>query len=183
DALAPLLDALDLTYATGRDPRSRAVVGAEDPESSLAMFTDSVARNPLASLVARQVLRATGSLPVGAAIDVESLAYSTLQGGPEFRRWLDERGPRPLPPPAPDDPVRIVRDGSALHVTLNRPERRNAYGTQLRDAFVDALRLAVLDDGVETVVLDGTGPSFCAGGDIGRASCRETCRTRWRMYK
>jgi enoyl-CoA hydratase/carnithine racemase len=58
------------------------------------------------------------------------------------------------------------RDGDRLTVTLNRPERRNAYGRQLRDALADALRIALLDPGVGRVVLDGTGPSFCSGGDL-----------------
>ncbi|MEE2031764.1 enoyl-CoA hydratase/isomerase family protein, partial [Rhodococcus chondri] len=90
----------------------------------------------------------------------------TLQGGPEFARWLEERGPRPLPPPAPAEPTSIAREGDTLHVTLDRPERRNAYGTQLRDSLVEALRLALLDDSIEHVLLDGAGPSFCAGGDL-----------------
>jgi enoyl-CoA hydratase/carnithine racemase len=51
-------------------------------------------------------------------------------------------------------------------ITLNRPERRNAYGRQLRDALADALRIALLDPEVERVVLDGAGPCFCAGGDL-----------------
>ena len=31
--------------------------------------------------------------------------------------------------------------GDRLLITLNRPERRNAYGRQLRDALADALRV------------------------------------------
>lgn len=164
--LGLLLDALDLTYATGSDPRERTVVGTDDLDATVGAFVTAVTTNPYAALTAGQVLRAAGTLPVPAAIDVESLGYSTLQGGPEFHRWLDERGPRPLPPPAPQEPVLIARDGGTVHITLNRPERRNAYGTQLRDALVEALGVALLDDSVERVVLDGAGPSFCAGGDL-----------------
>lgn len=164
--LGLLLDALDLTYVAGPDPRERTVVGADELDAAIAGFVAAVTRNPYAALTAGQVVRAAETLPVPAAIDVESLAYSTLQGGPEFHRWLDERGPRPLPPPAPQVPVLIVRDGGTLHITLNRPERRNAYGTQLRDALVEALGVAVLDDSITRVVLDGAGPSFCAGGDL-----------------
>lgn len=60
----------------------------------------------------------------------------------------------------------LTRDGDVLHVTLNRPERRNAYGTQLRDALVEALHVALADESITRVVLDGAGPSFCAGGDL-----------------
>jgi enoyl-CoA hydratase/carnithine racemase len=102
---------------------------------------------------------------VPAALDAESLAYSTLLGGPEFAAWLARRGPRPLPPPAAD-PVRVRRDGALLRITLDRPERRNAYGRELRDALVAALAVAELDPGVERVLLDGAGPAFCSGGDL-----------------
>ncbi|MFE2119380.1 enoyl-CoA hydratase/isomerase family protein [Rhodococcus aetherivorans] len=167
-ALAPLTAALDLTYVAGPDPADRAVVGTEDVDAALAEFVRAVGRYPQSALVAGQVLRITETLPVPEAIDVESLAYSTLQGGAEFGGWLDERRRlgRPLPPPPVADPVLIHRDGDTLHLTLNRPERRNAYGTALRDALVEALRLPLLDDTVARVVLDGAGPSFCAGGDL-----------------
>ncbi|MGX6509236.1 enoyl-CoA hydratase/isomerase family protein [Rhodococcus sp. SJ-2] len=165
-ALAPLLESLDLTYSVEPDPRSSTVVGTDDLGASLSAFDTAVAQNPHAALVVRHVLRAADTVGVAAAIDVESLGYSTLQGGPEFLRWLDERGPRPLPPPAPADPVLVARVGDTLQITLNRPERRNAYGTQLRDALVEALRLVELDDTIERVVVDGAGPSFCAGGDL-----------------
>jgi enoyl-CoA hydratase/carnithine racemase len=96
---------------------------------------------------------------------VESFAYSTLLGGPEFRRWLGARGDRPPPPPA-EMPVIVRRDGPQLLITLNVPERRNAYGRQLRDALTDALRVALLDPAITHVVLDGAGRSFCSGGDL-----------------
>lgn len=51
-------------------------------------------------------------------------------------------------------------------ITLNRPERRNAYGRQLRDALTDALRIALADQTVTEVVLDGAGPCFSSGGDL-----------------
>ena len=161
--LHPLIDALDLTYA--RVAPSRGVVEVSDPDAGIAQFAEAVERNPQAALVARQVVRASVTLPVAEAIDVESFAYSTLQGGPEFAAWLADRGPRPLPPPA-DEPVLVAREGDSLRITLNRPERRNAYGTVLRDALVDALRLALLDDSIDRVMLDGAGSSFCAGGDL-----------------
>ncbi|KOS55866.1 enoyl-CoA hydratase/isomerase family protein [Rhodococcus rhodochrous] len=166
--LAPLTAALDLTYAAGPDPADRAVVVAADVDAALAEFVACVDRFPQSALVAGQVVRITETLPVPEAIDVESLAYSTLQGGAEFGGWLDERRGlgRPLPPPPAADPVLIDRDGGTLRITLNRPERRNAYGTALRDALVEALRLPLLDDTVTAVILDGAGPSFCAGGDL-----------------
>lgn len=58
-----------------------------------------------------------------------------------------------------------VADGVAV-VTLNRPDRRNAFtgrmGRELGDAYVACDR----DDAVRSVVLTGTPPAFCAGADI-----------------
>ncbi|MBE1535551.1 enoyl-CoA hydratase/isomerase family protein [Actinomadura algeriensis] len=158
-----LVSALDLTIATA--DAGRASVTAADPGERLAALRAAVTANPRAALVLREVLRATERLPVPAALDVESYAYSTLLGGTEFARWLRARGPRPLPPDAAE-PVLLERAGDRLHITLNRPERRNAYGRQVRDALVDALRVALLDDGIARIVLDGAGPAFCSGGDL-----------------
>ena len=59
--------------------------------------------------------------------------------------------------------LRIERDGSVLRITLARPERRNAFDTQLiaelSRAFVDVGRASA-------VVLAGEGASFCAGADV-----------------
>lgn len=60
----------------------------------------------------------------------------------------------------------MSRDGDRLRITLNRPERRNAYGARLRDALTSALSVATSDASITEVVLDGAGPAFCAGGDL-----------------
>jgi enoyl-CoA hydratase/carnithine racemase len=175
-AAGELLGALDLTLAAspGSSPTAAAEPGREcvavpDPEEALATLDAAVTASPRAALVLRQVLRATEELPVRAALDVESLAYSALLGGPEFGRWLAARPARPQPPPVAE-PVLVRRESHGsedrLLVTLNRPERRNAYGRQLRDALTDALRVALLDPAVERVVVNGAGPSFSAGGDL-----------------
>ncbi|MGW1625348.1 enoyl-CoA hydratase-related protein, partial [Streptomyces sp. NPDC002172] len=112
------------------------------------------------------MLYLTGQLPVRQALDLESLAYSTLLGGAGFAGWLAARGPRSAPPPATHDPVTARREGGLLRITLDRPERRNAHGAELRDALVAALDIAVWDDTVREVVLDGNGPCFSSGGDL-----------------
>jgi enoyl-CoA hydratase/carnithine racemase len=120
--------------------------------------------NPNVVAVLEDVLSRTLGLDVPDALDLESRAYSELLAGPEFARWLDKRGPRALPPVV-EDPVLLARDGDVLRITLNRPERRNAYGAQVRDALVAGLEVALHDPEVR-VVLDGAGPCFCAGGDL-----------------
>jgi enoyl-CoA hydratase/carnithine racemase len=160
-----LAAALDATLVPPDAAVGRELVGTPDPVAAAEMLHAAAAENPQAALALAEVLRA-GGLEVTAALDVESFAYSALLGGDEFARWLRSRGPRPLPPPSPQTPVLVDRSGDRLHITLNRPERRNAYGREVRDALVEALRLAVLDETVQQVVLDGAGPSFSAGGDL-----------------
>jgi len=159
-----LADALDLTFAAAGCGSGPQFAASDDPAGDAEVLRQAAEANPQPALVLRQVLRASGRLDVGAALDVESFAYSTLLGGPEFARWLGDRGNRPLPPPATEPPVLLARDGDVLRVTLNRPDRRNAYGRELRDALTDALRAAAAEDC--RVVLDGAGPAFCSGGDL-----------------
>ncbi|WP_081265026.1 enoyl-CoA hydratase/isomerase family protein [Prescottella equi] len=166
DGLAELTSSLTLTYTDVSATSNRAVVTAEDVDDTLADLDRRVAANPTSSTVLRQVINASGGLDVPAAIDVESLAYSTLLGGPEFARWMHRRGSRPQPPAPDGEPVLLSRDGPTLHVTLNRPERRNAYGARVRDSLTTALTVACAERSIKHVVLDGTGPSFCAGGDL-----------------
>jgi enoyl-CoA hydratase/carnithine racemase len=162
--MRPLLAALDLTLAAAGNAYPECVT-VPDPDAEARALAQAVTGNPQASLVLGQVLRTTQTLDVPAALEVESFAYSTLLGGPEFRRWLAGRGDRP-PPRAAGAAVITQRDGACLRITLNQPERRNAYGRLLRDALADALRVALLDSGITQVVLDGAGPCFCSGGDL-----------------
>lgn len=124
----------------------------------------AIARNPIASRVLLDVLAATEGLAVEEALVVESLAYSTLLAGPEFARWLDQRGPA-VQPPWSDDPVLLERRGDELVITLNRPEGHNAYSAAMRDALVDALEVAVADPTLR-VRLRGAGRSFSTGGEL-----------------
>jgi enoyl-CoA hydratase/carnithine racemase len=102
--------------------------------------------------------------PTRAGVITESLAYSTLQAGPEFARWLAERGPARLPDIP--DPVQAERDGDVLYVRFNRPQRHNAFSTDARAALLEGLEVARVDPSISDVVLSGNGASFCSGGDL-----------------
>src|SRR5690242_3236519 len=52
-------------------------------------------------------------------------------------------------------------------LTLNRPERRNAWTLQLANELSDALEGCDADDGVRVVVVTGAGSAFSVGADIG----------------
>ena len=156
---------LDVTLVPPGAVAGPEFVGSSDPAADASMLRAAAEANPQAALTLTEVLRAH-PLDTEVALDLESFAYSTLLGGAEFARWLARRGPRQPPVPAAEPPVLTTRSGDRLRITLNRPERRNAYGRELRDALVEALRLAVMDDTIEQVLLEGAGPSFSAGGDL-----------------
>ena len=56
--------------------------------------------------------------------------------------------------------------GRVAVITLNRPEKLNAWVYQMGLELGDALREANEDDGVGALVLTGAGRAFCAGADI-----------------
>lgn len=62
--------------------------------------------------------------------------------------------------------VETARDGGVARVTLARPEKRNAISSDVARAVAAAFRELSADDGLRVVLLDGAGPSFCAGADV-----------------
>lgn len=151
-----------LTEAPSDDRRT---VTVESVPETLAELTVRCLRWPQAAAVCDDVLRAFD--PAGstfAGVVTESLAYSTLQSGGEFARWLSGRGPARVPDIA--NPVEAQRVGDQLLIRFNRPQRHNAFSTDARAALLEALEVARLDPSVSEVVLTGNGPSFCSGGDL-----------------
>ncbi len=51
-------------------------------------------------------------------------------------------------------------------VTLNRPERLNALGQDMRERLYAALERVASDDAARVVMLTGAGRAFCSGGDV-----------------
>ena len=62
--------------------------------------------------------------------------------------------------------IRYEVDGPVLTVTLNRPEKLNAYTATMGAEIEDAFDRASADDAVRVVILTGEGRGFCAGADI-----------------
>jgi enoyl-CoA hydratase/carnithine racemase len=156
------LASFTLTEEPSADQRSVTVPSVE---AALDALAERIARCPIAATVCDDVLRAVDvAAPASVGLIMESLAYSTLQAGPEFARWLAERGPATVPDIP--DPVQAERDGDVLRVRFNRPRRHNAFSTDARVALLEALEVARLDPSVTEVVLTGNGESFCSGGDL-----------------
>jgi len=53
-----------------------------------------------------------------------------------------------------------------LTITLNRPDRLNAFTDRMMTELVDAFDRADADDGVRAVIVTGAGRAFCAGADL-----------------
>jgi enoyl-CoA hydratase/carnithine racemase len=62
--------------------------------------------------------------------------------------------------------ILFEKSGAIATVTLNRPEKLNAYIPELGDEVVDAFRRLRDDAEVRAVILTGAGRAFCAGVDL-----------------
>jgi enoyl-CoA hydratase/carnithine racemase len=156
----------DATFTlTDEECDDRRAITVPSVSGALAELTERCRQWPQAATVCDDVLRSIDPAgPARAGVITESLAYSTLQSGPEFARWLAERGPATVP--ESPYPVQADRDGDRLIVKFNRPQRHNAFSTDMRAALLEALEVARLDPSITEVVLTGNGPSFCSGGDL-----------------
>ena len=54
-----------------------------------------------------------------------------------------------------------------LTITLNRPERLNAFNFDMQREMVEVFRKVNDDDEVRAVIVTGEGRGFCAGADLG----------------
>jgi methylglutaconyl-CoA hydratase len=60
----------------------------------------------------------------------------------------------------------IERQGPIGLITMNRPERHNAFDDALIGELTEAFRSMEADDGIRVIVLSGAGKSFSAGADL-----------------
>jgi len=62
------------------------------------------------------------------------------------------------------------QDGAVLRLTLNQPEKKNAFSPEMVGDLRAAIDAACTDDDVRVLVITGAGDAFSAGGDLGRWS-------------
>ena len=155
----------------GEDPGEGAmhsicdVVASSDFDVSAILA--NIDRAPIAAMILVQVLRATAALPLAEGLRFESLAYATLQAGPEYAAWL--AGRQPIVASARlyhDPPVLVEREEDRLRLSLNRPTTLNALSTELRDALCETLQLVLTDTSIAKVSISGEGRCFSIGGDL-----------------
>ncbi len=133
------------------------------PPVEAAALIQTVLQAPRAAAVIVHLLRTLPGLPLHTALMLESFSYGLLQGSEEYAAWLSSRDP-----PQPHRPGRVLvhRCGPVLHLTLDRPEARNAIDREMRDQLFDAFTLAALDPEIASVKLRAVGDVFSAGGDL-----------------
>jgi 2-(1,2-epoxy-1,2-dihydrophenyl)acetyl-CoA isomerase len=62
--------------------------------------------------------------------------------------------------------IELSTDGPITTITLNRPEKLNAFAGTMREDLLTALRKAADDRACRVVIITGAGRAFCAGGDV-----------------
>jgi len=63
--------------------------------------------------------------------------------------------------------ILLEKDGPIATITLNRPEKMNAYTRVMMREMIDALDDTDDDDAIRAVIVTGSGDrAFCAGADL-----------------
>jgi enoyl-CoA hydratase len=147
------------------------VVGSDvliTSDSELSQIVATVEASPIAAVTVCVLLRSTVTMAsIEGRLALESATYSTLQAGPEFARWRSQRESKaPATTGVNTDAVMVSRTASTLTITLNRPHHGNAVSRAVQDQLAEALRLVLLDDSIQHILLTGSGSHFCTGGDL-----------------
>lgn len=69
--------------------------------------------------------------------------------------------------------VLLALDSGVLRVTLNRPDRLNAFNPSLHQGLAAALAQAELDSSIRCLLVTGAGRGFCAGQDLTERDMKE----------
>lgn len=136
-----------------------------DDEKKLEPIISNIEKYPLAATTLVQTLRAIENCSWQNGLTIESLAYATLQSGPEYLHWLSNFSPDNSEVTDDGPAVIVDRINDALHITINRASRRNAISVEVRDALCEAFDLALIDEEIKRLSLRGNGACFSIGGD------------------
>ena len=134
-------------------------------ESILTEVISCIDSKPIAASVLAGLLRKTMDQTIVDALDSESTAYGLLQKSGEYQSSLPMLGADNLTSDL-QPTVLTRRLGHQLDIFLNRPELHNAYNTNMRDQLCSVLETVQLDPTIKKVVIQGSGQSFCSGGDL-----------------
>lgn len=70
-----------------------------------------------------------------------------------------------MPAPTYETLLYEIED-NILTITLNRPDKLNAFNITMRDEIIDAIDHADADDDVRAIIFTGAGRAYCAGADL-----------------
>jgi len=65
-----------------------------------------------------------------------------------------------------EEPILYTSENGVVRITLNRPDRLNAFNADMNRKFADALDRARAEAGIRVLVLAAAGRGFCAGQDL-----------------
>ncbi|MDQ3253572.1 MAG: enoyl-CoA hydratase [Acidobacteriota bacterium] len=66
----------------------------------------------------------------------------------------------------PYDNIKVTYEAGVVTITLNRPEKLNAFAGHMRRDLAEALERAASDTQARVVIITGAGRAFCAGADV-----------------
>lgn len=84
--------------------------------------------------------------------------------------------------------IKLAVDGNVAIITLNRPEKLNAWNTEMRNEIIAALKRYDQDAAIGAIIMTGAGDrAFCAGQDLEEAHGFDETRadewmTEWENY-
>lgn len=67
---------------------------------------------------------------------------------------------------SPTDHLQVEQDGHVVTVTMNRPDKRNAWSSEMILGLAEVWDAIDADDEVRVAILTGAGGHFCAGADL-----------------
>ena len=157
------LKSFDILLTDSRLSRLPAFV--EDISIAIQELDEMISLHTQPALVLAHLLRQKAYQNVSRGLVLESLSYGMLQSGSQFKAWLNQRGD--IARVLDEKPVVLAsRSDESIEIYLNRPERSNAYSSDMRDQLFDFLQIARFDEAVTKVKLHGLGKSFCSGGEL-----------------
>src|SRR2546430_8975131 len=62
--------------------------------------------------------------------------------------------------------ILVSQEAGVLTITLNRPEKLNAFNTEMHSLLRQAIERAAGEADIRAVLLTGSGRGFCAGQDL-----------------
>src|SRR3982750_3709177 len=66
----------------------------------------------------------------------------------------------------PYEQIAVAVDDGILTLTLNRPDKLNAFTAKMMNEMIDVFTKVNTDDSVGAVIVTGAGRAFCAGADL-----------------